>query len=418
MSTVANAVLLEIGSLELDAASLITTEPRHEHAEPARSAVDLVLLLGVGSADRGIIRTGEGLLTNAVAGVVVDLVLAVLGLLAVRGRRRGRGVVAARVVTALVVTVGSSDNDLEVVAATASVSGGILCDLLSPDRALVVDGRGRLIARALRRVPCGITLDVDVEASAGLDGVAELGAACYIVAVKGLVRDVTTASGSTLEVDEGLGVASGSLGRDSELLVVRVVQETVNGIILGRCASTCGLRSTGVLGVDEAAVGANLDSSRASRDASEGIGVGPGDRCAGGGDNNAGWGCGDDSWGSGRRTGVGARLRLRLRLGSRVGVLLGPQPPESASLKGPLVEAPLGGSSGSRTCRGSGSDRLGRALDIGSLLSRANTDRRTVCKDSGIKVGKVESLRSRASGDEGSSPEDDCVTHRKGCLYE
>jgi len=251
VSTEALAGLLEVRSLELDASTLVEAP----HAQPSTphtlDAVDLVLLLGEGSAERRIERTRESLLTHAVAGVIVDLVAAVLGLAA--GRNSGRSV------GALVVTVGSSDNNLEIIAALASVGGSLLGNLLSPDGALVVDNGGRVGARALVRVPLRVTLDVDVETSAGLAIIAELGAGIDIVAIESLVRDVATTGGSTLKVDKGLLVASRSLGPNSKVLVLRVVQETLRGVILGGSASTLGLRSTWVIRVDETAVGADLD---------------------------------------------------------------------------------------------------------------------------------------------------------------
>jgi len=167
VSTEALAGLLEVRSLELDAGTLVEAPHAQPSTPDALDAVDLVLLLGEGSAERRIERTRESLLTHAVAGVIVDLVAAVLGLAA--GRNSGRGV------GALVVTVRSSDDDLEIITALASVGGSLLGNLLSPDGALVVDNGGRVGARALVRVPLRVTLDVDVETSAGLAIIAELG---------------------------------------------------------------------------------------------------------------------------------------------------------------------------------------------------------------------------------------------------
>lgn len=93
------AVLLEVSSLELDAATLVHAEHGEPCANDAVLAVDLVLLLGVGSAERRIERTGESSLTHAVGLLVVELVAARLGLAA---RRRSR-----RVVGTLVVTIGT-----------------------------------------------------------------------------------------------------------------------------------------------------------------------------------------------------------------------------------------------------------------------------------------------------------------------
>jgi len=349
--------------------------------------------------------------------VIVDLVAAVLGLAA--GRNSGRSV------GALVVTVGSSDNNLEIIAALASVSGSLLGNLLSPDGALVVDNGGRVRARALVRVPLRVTLDVDVETSAGLAIVAELGAGIDIVAIESLVGDVATTGGSTLKVDEGLLVAGRSLGPNSKVLVLRVVQETLGSVILGRSASTLGLRSTWVIRVDETAVGADLDGSGASCDRGKSVGVGPAHWGAGRGNDTISSGRGLSSLACRRcddrvtSTICGCRLgRLRRRrLRSRRLGLLGPCPSKSAGFKVLLVNASLHLSSlgGSNACSGSGSGRLCRALDVGSLLSRTNTNGRALGGSTdGVKRSRIECLRGRAGGDEGSSPENNCVTHSEG----
>jgi hypothetical protein len=403
--------LLEVSSLELDAGSLVHA-PHGEHGTPhALDAVDLVLLLGEGSAERRIERTGESLLAHAVAGLVVDLVTAVLGLAAGRRRRRS--------VRGLVVTVGASNDNLEVIAGGASVGSRVLGNILSPDGALVVDDGRRVGARALVGVPLGVTLDEDVEASAGRGLVAELGARGDVVAVKGLVREVSVTVDRALEVDESLLVAGGGLGRDSQLLVRGVVVEAINGVILGRGTGTGGLRSTWVLGVDETAVGADLDGSRAGRVGGEGEGVGPVDGSARGRNDAVGGGrsLGGLSASNSRCSCGGSSLLSsggcggHAGLGSRVVVVLVPQPPEGALLE--VISVPLGLGLSSGSAGNSRSSRnLGGRLLVSSLLGRADTDGRSLSEGSnGIKTSRVESLRSRAGGDEGGSPKDDCVTH-------
>lgn len=98
------AVLLKVSSLELDAATLVHAEHGEPCANDAVLAVDLVLLLGVGGAERRIERTGESGLTHAVGLLVVELVAARLGLAA---RRRSR-----RVVGTLVVAVAADNHYL------------------------------------------------------------------------------------------------------------------------------------------------------------------------------------------------------------------------------------------------------------------------------------------------------------------
>lgn len=412
------ACFLEVSSLELNTATLVHAQHGEEGADQALSTVDLVLLLGVSGAERRIERTGESLLTHAVAGLVVELSTAVGGLAA--RRRSGRSV------SALVVTVGTSNDDLEVIAALTSVGSGLLGNLLSPDRALVVDDGRRVGAGALVGVPFRVALNVDVEASTGVGLVAELGASVDIVACEDLVGDVTVAGGGTLQVDERLLVTLGRLGRDSELLVLSIVVEAIDSVILGRVARARRLRSTWVIRVDEPAVGADLDLSGASGVSGESVGVDPIDGSARGGNDTigGGWGLGglrtvavDRSYrrsGSslcGSRSGGCGRLRSRGR-GRIVLHRLPPRPPEGAGLKRPLIEASLSGLSSSSTGGSSSSLRLGGTLNVSSLLSRTDTDRRALSESSkGIKTSGVEVLRSRVGGDEGSSPKDNRVAH-------
>ena len=77
------ALLLEVSSLELNAATLVHAEHGEPHANDAVLAVDLVLLLGVGGAEGRIERTGESSLTHAEWLLVVELVAARLGLAAI-----------------------------------------------------------------------------------------------------------------------------------------------------------------------------------------------------------------------------------------------------------------------------------------------------------------------------------------------
>jgi hypothetical protein len=421
------ARLLEVSSLELDAAALVQAEQGEESTNEAELAVDFVLLLGVSSAERRIIGTGESLLAHAVTVLVVELGATVLGLAAAGRSRRSVGL--------LVVTVGTGNDNLEAVTALSCVGSCFLGNLLSPERALVVDSGRRLFARALVRVPLRVTFNVDVEASASLGAVAELTAGSGVVAVEGRVRDVAVTGGSTLEVDERLLVGRRSAGTGGELSISCVVQKSSDGIIDRGNTLARRLRSAWVVGVDEAAVCADLNIGSASGVRGESVGVDPVNGSAGRGNQTISSRRSLCALCSGRSrcngSGSSSRSRGGDRLGSRVCVVLlglsrlcvvllglGPRPPEGASLELFVVDAPLGSLSGSSTCGGGSSSSLSGALDVSSLLSRANTDRRALGEGSrSIKTVGVESLGSWVGSDEGSSPENDGVTHSERSRY-
>jgi hypothetical protein len=395
VGSVSDARLLKVGGLELGASTLVHAEHGKEHAEEARLLVDSVLGLSVGSAERGVERTGESLLAHAVARLVNELAATVGGLAAVRRRRRR--------VCALVVTVGASDDNLVAIAVLTTVGSSVLGDVLSPDAALVVDKSLRIVARALLGVPGRVALNVDVEASAGLGVVAELGAGVDVVAAEELVGKVTGASGGTLEVHERLLVAGRGLSVLGLVLVILVGQERLGGVGDLGVASDLGLRSAGVERVDEAAVSANLDGGGAGRVRSESPGVSPVDGSA------AGRGGGVASAGRGRSGGNRAS-RSRGDSGSRRlrGCLL-----EAPWPKGALLETPLG-----CLCRGNpggGSSSLGlsSSLLVGSDRAGTNTDRRALGKDGGgsVQCLRVEGLGGRRGSDKSDSSKNDGVTH-------
>jgi hypothetical protein len=395
VGSVSDARLLKVGGLELGASTLVHAEHGKEHAEEARLLVDSVLGLSVGSAERGVERTGESLLAHAVARLVNELAATVGGLAAVRRRRRR--------VCALVVTVGASDDNLVAIAVLTTVGSSVLGDVLSPDAALVVDKSLRIVARALLGVPGRVALNVDVEASAGLGVVAELGAGVDVVAAEELVGKVTGASGGTLEVHERLLVASRSLSILGLVLVVLVGNERLGSVGDLGVVSDLGLRSAGVERVDEAAVSANLDVGGASRVSGESPGVGPVDGSAagrGGGVASVGCGRSGGDWAS-RSWGNSWSRRLR-------GCLL-----EAPWPKGALFEAPLDCLCRGNTSGGSSSHGLSSSLLVGSDRAGTNTDGRALSKDGGssIQCLRVEGLRGRRGSDKSDSSENDGVTH-------
>lgn len=275
VGTETDAVLLKVGSLELDAAALAVAEEGHPLSEPALLPVGLVLLLGVGGAEGRVEGSGDGGLTDAV-GLLVDQVLAArLGLAA---RRRSRGNVVL-----LVVSVGSDNDDLETGLILAVVGGRLLGNILTPESALEAGDRVSLLARALFRVPLGVALNEDVEASAGLGRLALLGAGKRVVAGEFEVSKVSAAGDGGAQVGERLVPAGRSLGRGGHLVVNIVVLESIDGVRDGGRSVRVGLSSARVERVDESTVGADLDLSSTGWVSSEGPGVDPVDWGARGG---------------------------------------------------------------------------------------------------------------------------------------
>lgn len=272
VGTEADTVLLKVGSLELDAATLAEAEEGHPLSEPALLPVGLVLLLGVGGAEGRVERSGDGGLADAV-GLLVDQVLTARLGLAARRRRRGN-------IVLLVVSVGSDNDDLEAGLVLAVVGGRLFGNILTPESALEAGDRVSLLARALLRVPLGVTLDEDVEASTGLGGLTLLGAGKRVVAGKFEVSKVSAAGDGGTQVGERLVPAGRSLGRVGHLVVNGVVLESIDGVGDGGRSIGVGLSSARVERVDEPTVGADLDLSSTGWVSSEGPGVDPVDRGA------------------------------------------------------------------------------------------------------------------------------------------
>lgn len=229
----------------------------------------LVVRVGVLGADRDIIRTGEEMLADARRGVIVDS-RALLRLLAALGSLR-LGLVG------LGVAVGADDGDLKVTTVLAAVVGSLRLDTGTPERALVVcDGVG-LVARALLRVPLGITLDVDVESSAEVLVVTPVSATLDIITLKSPVAKVRVGVDSGRKVLESVGITTRVRSRLGHVVKDLIVAESVNGVRGADRTEAVRLNSTRILGVDKTTVGANLEGSRAGRISSEGEGVGPAD---------------------------------------------------------------------------------------------------------------------------------------------
>jgi hypothetical protein len=319
----------------------------------------------------------------------VDLLSARLG---VGGVGRSRSVVSS-----LVVSVGTDNDDLESILALTHVGSRLLLDILTPERALEAgDGVG-LVAGALARVPLGVALDEKVEASAGAGRFALSSASIDIVASKLVVSKVTGARHGAAQVAEGLSPAIRSAGGGSKLVETSMALEGVNGVGLDLGAVGVGLAGTWVVRVNETTVGANLDVSSASGVRSEGVGVGPINGFAARRGNIGGLWVGRRSLGRSRSSSLG-----------RYDVVIVVEE-EPASLKVSLSRLSSGSTSGS-----SGSSVLSSGLVVDTSLNRStNTDRRALGQGHGDAVERadIESLGCRRSSNKGSGPEKNVGTH-------
>jgi hypothetical protein len=260
----------------------------------------------------------------------------------------------------------------------------LLLDDLSPQTALELRNGGRLAA-ALLGVPLGVTLDEDVEASAGRSVVAKGRASAGVIRGEDLVREVSATRNRAIEVGEGLSITRWGFGIGSEARVHRIVLESINGIWRSERAVSVGLSSTWVQRVDEAAVSADLDGSRASRSGSESPGVCPA------------------NWSASGRSEIGRRGVDGGRSDGRQGCAFG-----DVGTSTPLCQLCSGSTSGSGS-----SSLLGVVLNIRSLLRQTRSNRRTLGDGDwdGIEGVGIKALRSWRSSNEGSSPEDEIRTH-------
>jgi hypothetical protein len=282
----------------------------------------------------------------------------------------------------------------------ALTGGGLLLDILSPDTALELSDGGGLAA-ALLWVELGVTLDEDVEASAGLSLVAVGRASRRVVGSEDLVAEVSTSLNGAVKVGESLRVSRGCLRVQCEVRVHLVALEGVDSVGSGVRSVGVGLSSAWVERVDEAAVGTDFNGSWASRFGGEGISVGPAYR------------------GAGRRSDVGRRRVESWRAGggslcrggSSSGLLLGLKPkPASLDVGTSTPLCQLGSSS---TRGGSGSGSHSAALDVSCLCSLSRANRGTLSERDwdGFERVDIESLGGRGSSDEGGGPKDKVRTH-------
>ena len=110
----------------------------------------------------------------------------------VKARHRVRWVV-------LGVTIGSSDDDVELVTILAIVDGGFSGNPRAPEGALDV-GEGWGVVAACSRVDSGITLEVDVECGAEVSSVAELLAFDCVISLESSQAHVAVGVDRCLEI--------------------------------------------------------------------------------------------------------------------------------------------------------------------------------------------------------------------------
>jgi hypothetical protein len=104
-----------------------------------------------------------------------------------------------------------------------------LLDVLSPKTALEL-GDGGSLAAALLWVPLGVTLDEDVETSAGCSLVAKSGASAGVIRGKELVGEISAALNRAVKVGEGLSVTTGGFGIAGQAREDRVALKGINSI--------------------------------------------------------------------------------------------------------------------------------------------------------------------------------------------
>jgi len=110
-------------------------------------------------------------------------------------------------------TIGSGDNNLEVLAPLTSIHCVILGHWTTPERTFDV-GRARRVVAVVStaRLYLGVALEVDVEGLAADDGIALFGAAGDIVGRERSVAEVAIRVVRCLLVGEGLLIARWSFG--------------------------------------------------------------------------------------------------------------------------------------------------------------------------------------------------------------
>jgi hypothetical protein len=349
----------------------------------------------VGGAKRRIEGTGEGLLAHAEGLLIVELGTTGLGLGAAGKSRRS--------VRSLVVAVRADDNSFKSVLVLANIGGRRALDVLSPDAALELSDGGSL-ATALLRVELGITLNEDVEASAGVGGVAVSRASTRIVGCEKLVSKVTASFYRATEVRESLDITRRCLRQLGKRGVDSAALEGIDRVRNCKRSVGVGLCSTRIEGVDEATVSAHFNGSRACSSRSESPGVCPAyrrtRRRSDVGRIRVEGPCSRGRRSHGSRRGSRSGSRRRSRLDTRLRGA--PDPP--TGLEAPLCCLLCNSS----TSHGGGSSGLCCVLVVRSDSSLTRTNRRSLGEGDwdGIKGVDIKGLRGWRSRDKGSSPDE------------
>ena len=268
MSTLRNTVLVDVEGVEHVARSVGSLAGIAGGVPVASSGG-----VGVCSAERGVEGTWEELGSEPVRTTINSLVGAV-GRSGVGGDGRRSGDVD------LAVSVGASDDNVKVLAPVTSVGGGSVVNVRSPQSALVVGDGGWVRAPVtpdsggsavvLARVLRWITLDVDVERSAGRGVVTKRGASGGVVRGEGSKSEVGVGRSGGVEVVKGASIAEGSQRTDSLGLERTIVVEVGHGLIRGTISVW--LRRAWILRVDETTVGTSLWGSWAGTSGATGRG--------------------------------------------------------------------------------------------------------------------------------------------------
>ena len=172
--------------------------------------VVLVLGLGVGAADVHVKGAGEEFGAHAVLGVVD-------GAVGTSGGGTAAGGSGGESVVGLLVTVGASNDDVEIAPVAAKVVGGGRLDAGAPESALEIRDRGGLGAVGAR-IEAGVALDVEVEGGAKRGVVAPRGAILGAVSAQGVEAQVGIRGDGGVKVGKGFSVAVGGSNRFGEVV--------------------------------------------------------------------------------------------------------------------------------------------------------------------------------------------------------
>ena len=260
VSTLRNTVLVDVESVEHVARSV-----RVKACVDGLSSVVDGSGVGVGSAERWVEWTREELGSEPVVATVNSLAGAVAWS-SVTGLDSWSGVVG------LVVSVGTGDDDVEVLSPATGVDSGGVVNVRSPKSTLVVgDGRwvwapvtpdGSIGGVVLAWVLRWVALNVDVEGSAGGSVVTLSSAGRRVVRLESPETQVRVGRSRSVHVVESASVAGRSDSTESHGLEWSVIHEGVDGHV--GWSVTIWLRSARVLRVDEATVSTSFRGGWAS----------------------------------------------------------------------------------------------------------------------------------------------------------